>query len=144
MMPTARPSWASSRIATSMAIAGSGKMYAQSGCPGMTMRAATVASTIRPASSTTRRSRYSSGRSKFQMKAASTPISVNDSKRRGGDRPPVELRVAQAERFERLDLERTDDLAVADDGLPARVGLLDGRDRLAGVLLGAHGRVARS
>ena len=64
--------------------------------------------------------------------------------RRGGDRPPVELGVAQAERFERFDLERPDDLAVADDGLAALVGLLDRRDRLAGVLLGARGRVGDS
>ena len=57
--------------------------------------------------------------------------------RGGGDRSPVELGVAQAEGFERFDLERSDDLAVADDRLAALVGLLDRRDGLAGVLLGA-------
>ena len=47
----------------------------------------------------------------------------------------------QPERFERLDLERADHLAVAHDGLAALVRLLDRRDGLARILLRAGGGV---
>ena len=56
----------------------------------------------------------------------------------GGDRPPIKLRVAQSEGFERLDVERADHLSVADHRLAALVRLHDRRDRLARILLGAQ------
>ena len=52
-----------------------------------------------------------------------------------GHRLPVELRIAQTQRLERLDLLRPDHLSIAYDGLTPLVRLLHGRHRLARILL---------
>ena len=76
------------------------------------------------------------------MNAASTPIKLNASSAAAPTERQSSSGLRKPERFERFDLERSDDLAVADDGLAALEGLLDGRDGLAGVLLRAQRGVA--
>jgi hypothetical protein len=60
----------------------------------------------------------------------------------GADGAPVQLGIAQAERFEGLELQRTDDLPIANDRLTALVALNDGCDCFASLLLGAGGSFA--
>lgn len=104
------------------------------------MRAATVAITIKPPSRTTRRSRYS-GEVEVPDERGQDAHQGEREQRGRRHALPVHLGVAQTQRFEGFDLQRTDHLAVANDGLPARVGLLDRCHRLARVLLGLGRRV---